>query len=945
MGLDDEDLERAGTRSRRQLTNSKKYSEYLPTEEEYEQDENLNIRLPTSRCVSRLVKSRPRTCYLILSILLLVLLTTFYQSPSIRGLPSRKAATSLFFQQDSLEFNDSSQYTDYALLETLLLDKKAVRVVASPGAAPLARLNNHFNVNSLDRDSFANLLSKGTVSGGHTFDELRRLTNSVSLPATAASMSSASAGKARRVPVTAIIHTTTVTQLYTQVQAILTQTALPEHIWIVCDTAAKQEVEARIITLDRRRVKVMARDGKAHMWLQAMAHVVTEFVWIIDQDIAPGKRYLENLLKLSQTSQYRGALLGTEGVVLNMAAKNKIECIPDTMHSGSKQMRSQAVDMINDSWLLHRSWTSNLVRALAKKAAVPEPLIGLFISRTLYMTAGIPSIALPSDPIERAYWGDVRLQRTQKSETCKALEAMVNSDKRTQAMLYPDMLYRGQPPVPNAAAEPVFFYVDSRRELEQLAPLICRFEAKEETYLHVATSGDLRGLSDQRIRSALPSLCGYNFPARVVVHDLDILHESTDENVVNDVLHRLTRILTVIRPKVMIHTLGNDLSISLDAVSKIVHIPSIYLPAQDIPHALWMTEFSLDILSEWHSIDIKMMITTDKKPHALARLLNSATNAHYLGDKVDLTIFMDQTTDQVTQTLANNYSWKRGAKDVRHRIAATPKSSVFVESWYPASNHEYAIILNNGIELSPLFYVWAKYAILKYRYETFSEHLCGISLYSPQIIETDSSGRRLFNASGVVQEGAFMMQLPSYSGAVYFPEHWREFHDYITARMLDVNGFEMQEVTVPNLRSSGWNRSWIKYFEELVYLRSYVMLYPVRSLSTVHLELRKKVLREQYKDAISLYNVPLSNTTITASLPAMDQLRLLDLWGSPASMEELEERGLTLRAEISACTLMEEQQYDPTDLLCPFARLVTVPLEDENDPLPELPTKEITVYF
>ncbi|EPB90643.1 hypothetical protein HMPREF1544_02553 [Mucor circinelloides 1006PhL] len=935
MSLDDEDLERAGTRSRRQLTNSKKYSVYPPPlEQDVDQQDittidgqNHPLRKPNTY-LSNLVKSRSRAFTLICCILI-ILFVGFYRYPSIH-LPSRKDTKTLF--EEKIEFNDSSQYTDYALLDRLLIDKKA-----TPVATSASRFDNYFNVNYPGENSFVNLLSKGSVIG-HTFDELRRLTNSVSLPVV-------STGKSRRVPVTAIVHMTTVTQLYIQVQAILTQTALPEHIWIICDTASKQEVEARIMTLDRRRVKVMARDDETSLWLQTAAHVATEFVWIIDQDIAPGKRYLENLLKLSFTSQYKSALLGTEGAVFNMASKDKIECIPDTMHSGSRQMRSQAVDMINDSWLLHRSWIPYLMEAMEKEeATVAEPLMGLFISRTLYMTAGIPSIALPSDPIERAYWGDVRLQRTQRSETCKALEATVN-DKEMQPKIYQDMLYRGQPPSsPDIIAKPILFYVDSSQDFQHLAPLICRFEAKEEIDLHIVTSGNLRGLSDQQIKSSLPSLCGYSdFPSRVIVHDISILRASTDWNLVNDVLHRLTRILTVVRPVVMIHTLQNDVSISMDAVSKIVHVPSIYLPAQDITHVTWMTELSLDTLSKWNAFNIKVMITTDKKPHALARLLNSATNAHYLGDKVDLTILMDQTSDQVTQTLANNYNWKKGVKSVRHRIATTPKSPIFVESWYPVNNDEYAIILNNDIELSPMFYVWAKYAILQYRYESFSDQLFGISLYSPQILETDPSGRRLFNASQTIQGDAYLMQLPSHSGAVYFPEHWREFHDYITARMADINGFEMQEVTVPNLRSSEWERSWRKYFEELIYLRSYVMLYPTHSLSTVHLELKKKALREQFKDAISLYTVPLYKQDFDMTLPPLNQLSLFDLWGSPASMDELKERGLTLRAEISSCSLID-QQYDPTDLLCPFGRLVSVSVENENDLLPELPTKEITVY-
>jgi hypothetical protein len=360
------------------------------------------------------------------------------------------------------------------------------------------------------------------------------------------------------------------------------------------------------------------------------------------------------------------------------------------------------------------------------------------------------------------------------------------------------------------------------------------------------------------------------------------------------------------------------------------------------------------------------MINTDKKPHALVRSLNSATNAHYLGDEIDLTILMDQTTDGVTQTLANNFDWKLGKKNVRHRIAQANKSPIFVESWYPATNDEYAIILNNDLELSRFYYTWAKYAILKYRYSNSSSNkeLFGISLYAPPLIETDPQGRHLFNPSQILSKEAvvghsendpYVMQWPSYSGAVFFPEHWREFHDYITARLADNSGFELQDVVVPDLRSNEWTRSWRKYFEELVYLRSYVMLYPNfnggSSLSTRYLELRKKTMREEFADAISIYKVPLMDQQDQISalkLPEFKDLPVFDIWGNLSNLDELKERGSELHDEISACPapLEEEKEYhfDATDLLCPFARIVSVTLENEHDPLPELPTREVTVY-
>lgn len=130
MGLDDEDLERAGTRSRRQLTNSKKYSVYPPPPEHDAADQqeitiidgqNHPLRKSNSY-LSHLAKSKSRTLTLVCCICVLLFIS-FYRYPSIH-LPSRSDTGSLF--EDKTLFNDSSQYTDYALLDRLLIDKKGL---------------------------------------------------------------------------------------------------------------------------------------------------------------------------------------------------------------------------------------------------------------------------------------------------------------------------------------------------------------------------------------------------------------------------------------------------------------------------------------------------------------------------------------------------------------------------------------------------------------------------------------------------------------------------------------------------------------------------------------------------------------------------------------------------------------------------------------------------
>ncbi|CAO3612525.1 unnamed protein product [Mucor hiemalis] len=612
-----------------------------------------------------------------------------------------------------------------------------------------------------------------------------------------------------------------------------------------------------------------------------------------DQNIAPGKRYLENILKLSFTDQYKSALLGTEAATLNHELGVKIECIPYLMHSGSRQMKSKVVDVINNSWLLHRSWTSFILEAVEKENHLnSETMIGLFISQVLYMNAGIPSIALPTDPIERAYWGDIRLQKTQKSETCKAWEKLITEGSAKSLASYNDLYYRNNKKTTAASninTAPVIVYVDSMEEMEALSQLLCRFEDKKDVDLHIVTGGTMWGTLNQQAKSFIPSQCNKENGTvmDVFVHDISTLHDADNWNANNDILHRLTRILAVTQPRILIHSLdkSHQLYESIRLASETPKVTIINKPTEDISHALWMTELPIDTLSKWNSFSIKVMITTDKKPHALARSLNSASKAHYLGDDVELTILMDHSTDLVTQVFANTFNWEKGAKNVRHRIAQTNVPPIFAEAWYPANNDEYAIILNNDVELSRYYYTWAKYAILRYRYleSEKSRNMFGVGLYAPKLTETDPSGRHWFSPSSILKNAGYpekshepyVMQSPSHSGAVFFPEHWREFHDYITARVADINGFSMQDVVVPELRSNEWVKSWRRYFEELIYMRSYVMLYPNfegndSSLSTVHIELKKKTMREQFANALSIYNVPLMEQDEISNLKSPD---------------------------------------------------------------------------
>lgn len=336
---------------------------------------------------------------------------------------------------------------------------------------------------------------------------------------------------------------------------------------------------------------------------------------------------------------------------------------------------------------------------------------------------------------------------------------------------------------------------------------------------------------------------------------------------------------------------------------------------------------------------MELVIITDTRPKSLTRLLASTNNAFYLGDDtVELVIHLEQSSDNMTRALVQGFQWDHGKKKVRHRIRKGGLMPAIVESWFPSDNDNYGVLLEDDIELSPLFYSWSKYNILKYRYSPKEieahQHIYGVSLYSPRNLELLPEGRRPFNPeivlenSGYSKRSPYATPIPCSWGAVYFPEHWREFHGYLTERIAKEEWKGYHNITVPSSRSERWKKSWKKYFIELVYLRAYVMVYPnfeeFQSFSTNHLEYGTHVKdngRTQSK--VMEFLVPLMQRDLILeqlpghSLPAFRHLPIMDLWGRISTMQALDQIGSVWHPQVSVCQ-RTTGSFDPSDMLCPF---------------------------
>lgn len=364
-------------------------------------------------------------------------------------------------------------------------------------------------------------------------------------------------------------------------------------------------------------------------------------------------------------------------------------------------------------------------------------------------------------------------------------------------------------------------------------------------------------------------------------------------------------------------------------------------------------------VTDWHVPLIRLVVITNNRPLSLTRLLHSLRAAAYFGDtNVHLTINMEQTADPKTRAVVNNLhsQWIHGPLTVRHRVILGGLIPAIVESWYPASGDEYAVMLEDDVEVSPMFYAWTKMAVLRYRYghrkgSELAGRVFGISLYQPRNVELRPEGRRPWNAREVFHQGnvsdptqVYLNQVPCSWGAVYFPEIWREFHDFLVLRLSapfypspstitppsntnsptpqDSNSqrygrgrLTLDEHIVPDVRSNRWTRSWKRFFIELVFLRGYVMVYPnyddFLSFSTNHLE-RGSHVSDTSAQKKAMFVVPLMGAQEGhddrlvdglpwGELPALEDMAVVDLMGYIVGAEKLARVGEERRRALTDC--------------------------------------------
>lgn len=247
------------------------------------------------------------------------------------------------------------------------------------------------------------------------------------------------------------------------------------------------------------------------------------------------------------------------------------------------------------------------------------------------------------------------------------------------------------------------------------------------------------------------------------------------------------------------------------------------------------------------------MLTYDRVA-SLSRCLGSLAKADYGADKVNLHVFvdhfrnesgsvnrdfyLDSKLNETRQILSfvDEFEWRFGEKMVHYRTANVGLQAQWLEAWWPGSDDEFAFVVEDDLEVSPLYYRFLRALISHYYYNAsnFSPSIYGISLQRPRFVP-GKHGNKLQLPNDV---NLFLYQLVGTWGQLLFPRPWKEFRLwYDTHKAKSIKPYLDGMVTTGWYKKMG-ERIWTPWFIKFIHSRSYFNIYTnfqhERALSISH---------------------------------------------------------------------------------------------------------------
>jgi len=112
-------------------------------------------------------------------------------------------------------------------------------------------------------------------------------------------------------------------------------------------------------------------------------------------------------------------------------------------------------------------------------------------------------------------------------------------------------------------------------------------------------------------------------------------------------------------------------------------------------------------------VSLLIIVLGYNRPLALRRLLESLAKVNWLQTRIDLRVWIDAGDIAASYDVAKGFHWDHGQKIVRQRLRHHGLCGSWLNAWPAWDTHEYALILEDDLEVHPQIFEVFQYLIAK----------------------------------------------------------------------------------------------------------------------------------------------------------------------------------------------------------------------------------------
>ncbi|MCO5568708.1 hypothetical protein L7F22_022407 [Adiantum nelumboides] len=405
--------------------------------------------------------------------------------------------------------------------------------------------------------------------------------------------------------------------LCAQLSALLNQT-LPVHsIWILAFGSPNEEkLRAIVQQYNDLRIQFMSSSydfkyyGRFQMALQAEG---ADYVYILDDDMIPGRKMLNILTHTAGTKKYSNAVLGSIGRVLpfrlndysfpsyrKRGVKEAGLYLPDPAYDITVH-RIVQVDFLSSSWFLSAEHVKTLFIETPFTFSTGEDL---HLSYQLQKYREAKSYVMPINPTDKDSWGDCEHRLAQIAETTVIFKNVVQVRDEQWWRAF-SKGYMTQWAAMNPQECDVLMYAHSVAEAAAWAPLIARYYSTPGKKAFLVVSGGAYCPCEEAVKKV-------GWPVRACkerrfrVFDLEVgsvgvRGQHSEVSLLQEIYLSMKGLLAIHNPALMLALADTPKSVA-EALALATsrhtgkHTSLALLPRNTVPHALWIADVKIDTL-------------------------------------------------------------------------------------------------------------------------------------------------------------------------------------------------------------------------------------------------------------------------------------------------------------------------------------------------------------